>query len=204
MGNLPKFKCLDCGKPSFGLRCKPHANKASAAMRKEVVERNWKAFFDSGGVGKRGRRGTPQTEEWKRAASERMRKRPMPKQFDTRRKLRGPDNPSWKGGRTIDTHGYVRIRIDGKYVKEHRDVMEKMLGRKLDSSEQVHHRDGNRQNNDPSNLELRSGPHGRGATKHCPTCTCESHTDALSSIREIWDTCTSQSAEHADNREQHP
>ena len=28
------------------------------------------------------------------------------------------------------------------------------------------HRDGNRSNNDPANLELRSGGHGRGATAY--------------------------------------
>ena len=38
----------------------------------------------------------------------------------------------------------------------HREVMEKSLGRKLDSSELVHHKDGNKQNNSIYNLEIKS------------------------------------------------
>lgn len=81
-----------------------------------------------------------------------------------------------KGGRITDIHGYVRIRMDGKYVLEHRVIMAGLLGRPLLPSEQVHHIDADRQNNSPDNLELRSGPHGIGATKHCLTCTCHLRT----------------------------
>jgi len=37
---------------------------------------------------------------------------------------------------------------------EHRVVMEEQLGRKLTSEELVHHKDGDKHNNDPSNLAL--------------------------------------------------
>lgn len=37
---------------------------------------------------------------------------------------------------------------------EHRVVAEQMLGRKLKRGEIVHHKDGNKHNNDPSNLEV--------------------------------------------------
>lgn len=37
---------------------------------------------------------------------------------------------------------------------EHRMVMEELMGRRLHKWESVHHKDGDRQNNDPSNLEL--------------------------------------------------
>lgn len=37
---------------------------------------------------------------------------------------------------------------------EHRVVAEQMLGRKLNPGEVVHHRDGNKRNNDPENLQV--------------------------------------------------
>jgi HNH endonuclease len=39
-------------------------------------------------------------------------------------------------------------------VTEHRLVMSRVVGRSLNRDEWVHHKDGNRQNNEPSNLEL--------------------------------------------------
>lgn len=60
-----------------------------------------------------------------------------------------------KTARHKDDKGYVRVYDDeGKLVLEHRYVMEKHLGRKLEKEETVVHRDGNRSNNDPSNLVL--------------------------------------------------
>lgn len=75
---------------------------------------------------------------------------------------RGPRNFQWKGGRTTDTDGYVLIHCpdhphanSAGYVREHRLVMEKKLGRYLLPVEVVHHkRPGDRQNNDPENLEV--------------------------------------------------
>lgn len=43
-------------------------------------------------------------------------------------------------------------KLFGKH--EHRRVAEQMTGRKLKSNEHVHHKDGNKHNNDPSNLEV--------------------------------------------------
>ena len=49
--------------------------------------------------------------------------------------------------------GYIITRnIDGTYILEHRLVMEKYLGRKLDKKEYVHHIDHNRENNNIENL----------------------------------------------------
>ena len=67
----------------------------------------------------------------------------------------------------LDKNGYeVHYRSNGQgkrvYVLRHRQVMEDFLGRKLFTHETVHHRDGNRSNNDLSNLELWSGRHGKG------------------------------------------
>lgn len=74
----------------------------------------------------------------------------------------GENNPNWKGGRSWvgrskdpKTH-YVLVRINGRYVKEHRYVMEQHLGRKLLRTEEVHHKDTNKFNNDISNLEVLS------------------------------------------------
>lgn len=49
--------------------------------------------------------------------------------------------------------GHPRANARG-YVYQHRLVMERILGRSLILGEVVHHEDGNRANNDPSNLRL--------------------------------------------------
>jgi hypothetical protein len=51
--------------------------------------------------------------------------------------------------------GYVRIKVDGQWMLEHRHVMELAIGRKLKRSETVHHKDENKQNNRIGNLELK-------------------------------------------------
>ena len=74
---------------------------------------------------------------------------------------RGPDSPAWKGGRSIDRDGYVRLyapdhpwpRRNG-CVPEHVAVMELAMGRRIVPGEVVHHMDGDRRNNAISNLEL--------------------------------------------------
>lgn len=70
----------------------------------------------------------------------------------------GAGHPSWRGGVRV-VKGYRMIWSKGHpyatkshYVAEHRLVMESVLGRYLLRSEVVHHVDGNRQNNAPSNL----------------------------------------------------
>lgn len=61
---------------------------------------------------------------------------------------------NYKTGYWIDKDGYQIHDVQGKHFRVHRLVMEKKLGRKLLSSEIVHHIDRNRQNNHPNNLEL--------------------------------------------------
>lgn len=90
------------------------------------------------------------------------------KRFGIRCARRGPrpgaGHPGWKGGRRLDKNGYVLVYVAGghphgrcrgqRFVLEHRLVMEQHLGRLLLPSEVVHHRDGDKQNNALSNLEL--------------------------------------------------
>ena len=73
---------------------------------------------------------------------------------------RGELHPSWKGGSTMRKGYRYLYRPDhpsatkAGYVQESRLVMEKELGRFLLRTEVVHHKDRDRLNNDPSNLEV--------------------------------------------------
>lgn len=74
---------------------------------------------------------------------------------------KGDKNPNWNGGQTITKLGYSMTLAPNhpfvnkmRYVMTHRLIMEKHLGRYLDPKEVVHHIDGNKLNNDISNLEL--------------------------------------------------
>src|SRR5207253_1241942 len=51
-------------------------------------------------------------------------------------------------------YGYKYVRIPGRRCMEHRLVTERHIGRRLDRSEVVHHKDGNKLNNTIENLEL--------------------------------------------------
>ena len=59
--------------------------------------------------------------------------------------------------RYTDTYsGYVQLYlVDGSVVDEHRYVMTQEMGRELLHDEVVHHKDENKQNNEPDNLEIR-------------------------------------------------
>lgn len=79
--------------------------------------------------------------------------------------------------KTTINDGYVLVyapnepgAYDSGQIREHRYVMQNILGRPLASHETIHHIDGDKTNNIPSNLQLRTGRHGNGIVMHCAEC----------------------------------
>lgn len=73
----------------------------------------------------------------------------------------GEKNPRWIGGRLRTKDGYIYVYSPNHpdrnylgYVREHRLVMENVLGRRLSRSEVVHHKNKIRDDNRPENLEI--------------------------------------------------
>ena len=112
-----------------------------------------------------GKRGRPFGFNHSEETKEKIRQKALLRRHskETKKKIseseKGSKNHNWKGGRKIDSQGYVNIYMPEHpssnrygYIFEHRLIAERVLGRPLRKNEVVHHIDGDKQNNKNSNL----------------------------------------------------
>jgi hypothetical protein len=71
-----------------------------------------------------------------------------------------PEKPI--GSRTVTRSGYINVKTEDGWRAEHVLVMEQILGRRLVKGETPHHKNGNRADNRPENLELWLRPQPSG------------------------------------------
>ena len=113
-----------------------------------------------------------------------------------KQKNRNPQPPSYKGGKTHHRSGYVVEQCPDHpaackqgYVYQHRLVVEDSIGRHLNRSEHVHHKDENRANNELGNLELMS------SKNHALQHNCDHH--AIGHLRDGRTRHRQSGAQHA-------
>lgn len=170
---MTQKKCIQCKKELSGCRTKKFCShqcywssmkgrKISEEQYKHIIEIGKKSRFEKGHIGYKSMLGKKHTDYAKKRMSISHKKNPTRYWLGKKRHSMTLDkHPMWKGGRIKDNDGYIWVIGNGHpnqrkngYILEHRLVMSKKIKRPLKNFEVVHHIDGNRENNDISNLEL--------------------------------------------------
>jgi hypothetical protein len=161
-------KCLQCGKPfhawpgriSITKYCSQICFHKTLKGRKlsEEIKFRMSSAQKGHGVSKETKRKISEARKnftgWKHS------KETIKKMSNSRKKFVGEKCPMWRGGKTKNSAGYVMIyKPDhpnniGRYVSEHRLVMEKHIGRYLTHEEVIHHINGIITDNRIENLKL--------------------------------------------------
>lgn len=171
--HMPKVACTVCGKMVH--RPPSHLKR----VQRPTCSRQCNGVLRGQEWAKHGHRGAKArtTESYRRAAE----------------KMRGKRNPAWRGGSYVEPKkGYRMLRIPDHprarangYVLEHLVVAEQMLGRRLEPGEEVHHKDRDKLNNHPSNLQIYSSHQEHWVTEHLEDV--QAARDAAASRKHIGD-----------------
>lgn len=132
-------------------------------QRAHILKIGKKGRFKKGHVGYAAMKGRKHSKESLLKMSKSHKKNPTKYWLGKKRtEMSGEKHPLWKGGLT-EADGYLLEHnpehpnsTKSGYVRQHRLVAEKKIGRFLKENELVHHKDGDKKNNSEENLEVMS------------------------------------------------